>query len=51
MPSVDELVEGLDHTWRAIADCLERWIPAKMGQAASGERGAEKVRPSRAEAV
>jgi uncharacterized damage-inducible protein DinB len=31
-PTAAELVQGLDRTWRLMADCLARWTPADMRQ-------------------
>ncbi len=31
-PTGAELAQGVDHTWRLMADCLARWSPADMRQ-------------------
>ncbi|GAC1633122.1 MAG: hypothetical protein NVS4B11_34260 [Ktedonobacteraceae bacterium] len=30
IPTVAELVQGLDHTWQFMEDCLTRWSPTDM---------------------
>jgi uncharacterized damage-inducible protein DinB len=32
VPRAAELVQGLDHTWQFMANCLARWSPAEMRQ-------------------
>ena len=32
VPSVAELIQGLDYTWQFLADCLARWSSADMEQ-------------------
>jgi len=32
VPTGAELAQGLDHTWRLMADCLARWSPADLRQ-------------------
>jgi uncharacterized damage-inducible protein DinB len=37
--SAAELVEGLETTWRLVADCLDRWTPADLDVTALTRRG------------
>ncbi len=46
--TADELVQGLDHTWRLMAGCLDRWSPADMRQTFTDEWDGEKVELPRA---
>lgn len=32
IPPTPEMVQGLDYTWRFMADCLDRWSPDEMRQ-------------------
>lgn len=43
-----ELTQGLDHTWRLIADCLARWSPADMRETFPDDWDGERVELSRA---
>ncbi len=43
-----ELVEGLDRTWRLMAECLARWSPADMHQTFTGPWDDKIVELSRA---
>ena len=39
-----ELVEGLEVTWRMIADCLDRWTPAMLDDSFTTRRGCKRNR-------
>ncbi len=46
--TADELVQGLDRTWRMMADCLARWSPADMQQTFPDDWNGKQVYLSRA---
>jgi uncharacterized damage-inducible protein DinB len=44
VPTGAELAEGLNRTWRLMADCLARWSPAEMQQTFGSEEDGEASR-------
>jgi uncharacterized damage-inducible protein DinB len=44
IPSGAELAQGLDHTWRFMADCLTRWSPDDMRQTSPDDESGEASR-------
>jgi uncharacterized damage-inducible protein DinB len=46
--TADELVQGLDRTWRMMTDCLGRWSPADMQQTFPDDWDGKQVYLSRA---
>ena len=48
IPTTAELVQGLDHTWKFMADCLARWSSADMHQTFLDEWDGTTVELSRA---
>ena len=44
VPTGAELAEGLNRTWRLMADCLARWSPADLRQTFGGEEDGEESR-------
>jgi uncharacterized damage-inducible protein DinB len=48
VPTVAELVQGLDRTWQFMEDCLARWSPAYMQQTFPDDWDGKQVDLSRA---
>ena len=48
IPTVAELVQGLDRTWQFMADCLARWSPDEMRQTFPDDWDGKHVDLSRA---
>ena len=48
IPPTPEMVQGLDYTWRFIADCLDRWSPDEMRQTFPDNWDGKQVDVSRA---
>ncbi|MBF6589283.1 MAG: DinB family protein [Ktedonobacterales bacterium] len=46
--TADELVRGLDHTWRLMTDCLARWSPDEMRQTFTDDWDGKQVELPRA---
>ena len=51
VPSAAELAEGLERTWRFMADCLARWSPADLRQTFPDNVDGTPVEVSRAGVV
>jgi hypothetical protein len=51
VPSGAELSQGLDRTWRFMADCLARWSPADMQRSFPDEEDGMPIEVSRARVV
>jgi uncharacterized damage-inducible protein DinB len=48
IPAATELVQGLDHTWQFVANCLARWSSADMQQTFPDEEDGKPIELSRA---
>ena len=48
VPTATELVQGLDHTWQFMTDCLARWSSAGIRQTFPDEWDGKPVEVSRA---
>lgn len=48
VPTAAELAQGLDRTWRLMADCLARWSPADLQQTFPDEEDGTPIEVPRA---